>query len=113
MTRIRTDDPRAHGPIVEYVSSGEVPGAVESYARAKVARLYHLAPGRVTYARVTVTRLAGRGSGRHCAADGVLDVGGRLIRAHLEATNAFEAVDLLQHRLRDQVVGLHERHRGA
>jgi ribosome-associated translation inhibitor RaiA len=101
---------QAASPPFDYVATG-VPDAVESYARAKVARLYRLVPGRVLYARVTVTPLAGRATGRHCAARGALDVGGHIVRAGVEAVDPYEAVDLLQQRLRDQVVRLNERRR--
>jgi RNA polymerase-binding transcription factor DksA/ribosome-associated translation inhibitor RaiA len=98
-------------PVFEYVSAPGVPEAVEAYAREKVSRLYRLAPGQVAYARVTVERLAGRKTGRHSAARGVIDVGGRLVRAHVEAEDALEAVDLLQERLRERLVRLVERRR--
>lgn len=101
---------QAASPPFDYVATG-VPDAVESYARAKVARLYRLVPGRVLYARVTITPLTGRATGRHCAARGALDVGGHIVRANVEAVDPYEAVDLLQQRLRDQVVRLNERRR--
>lgn len=98
--------------VFDYVAGAGVPGAVEPYARRKVARLFRLAPRPVVYARVTVSRLPGR-KGRRSAAEAVLDVGGRLVRAHVEASDALEAVDLLQERLRARLVRLADRRRSG
>lgn len=108
MTRDRR---RGDAPVFEYVAHGGVPDAAESYAREKVSRLYRLAPGQVVYARVTVDRLPSRARDSSCEARAVLDAGGRLVRAHVEASDPYEAVDLMQQRLRERLVRLADRGR--
>jgi ribosome-associated translation inhibitor RaiA len=96
--------PTAVEPSFEFVAEPGIPAAAEAYAREKVARLQRLAPGRIIRVRVTMARLPGHASGRRCRAQADLDLSGRRLHAHVDASEAFEAVDLLQHRLREELV---------
>jgi RNA polymerase-binding transcription factor DksA/ribosome-associated translation inhibitor RaiA len=99
-------------PAFEYLAASGIPDAVESYARDKVRRLSRVAPGPILYARVKLARAPEKGrSGRCCTGQATLDVGGRIVRAHVVADDALEAVDLLHDRLRTQLVRLAQRRR--
>lgn len=108
LTPPRRDDT----PPVEYVAAPGIPEAAESYARTKLHRLYRFAPRPVLHARVKLERAPGHGrAGRRCTGQATLDVGGRIVRAHVVADDALEAVDLLLERLRTQLVRLGDRRR--
>ena len=99
-------------PTFEFVAASGIPEAAESYARTKLDRLYRFAPGPVLHVRVKLERAPGRGrGGRWWAGQATLDVGGRIVRAHVVADGPLEAVDLLQERLRTQLVRLGQRRR--
>jgi len=108
-----TPQARGDAPVFEFVAARGIPEAAEAYARTKLHRLYRVAPGPVLHARVKLQRAPGNGrGGRRCTGQATLDVAGRLVRAHVTADDVFEAVDLLQERLRTQLVRLGERRRG-
>jgi RNA polymerase-binding transcription factor DksA/ribosome-associated translation inhibitor RaiA len=112
-----TPRPQGDAPVFEFVAASGIPQAAEAYARTKIARLYRVAPGPVLHVRVKLQRAATRGaSGRRCIGQATVDVGGRIVRAHVTAGDALETVDLLQERLRTQLVRMGERrhsHRGT
>jgi RNA polymerase-binding transcription factor DksA/ribosome-associated translation inhibitor RaiA len=109
MARTAYSDRLATMPDVAFVATRGTPAIVESYARHKVQRLVRLAPGPVLNAGVRLTRAAAPHVERRWAAQGTLDVGGRLVRAHTTAHDALEAIDELYQRLHDQLVRLGER----
>jgi ribosome-associated translation inhibitor RaiA len=82
---------------------GEVSPAERDYAQDKIDRLLGLAPGPVLFARVDLTQHADPARERPAFAKAELDVNGRLVRAHVAATTMFEAIDLLEARLRDRL----------
>jgi ribosome-associated translation inhibitor RaiA len=89
-----------HGPIGEHAAA---------YAEEKVRRACHLAPAPVLFARVALACHRNRSLERPYTAKATVDVGGRLVRAHVAAASATEAVDALESRLRRQLTDLGER----
>ncbi|MFD8554703.1 sigma 54 modulation/S30EA ribosomal C-terminal domain-containing protein [Streptomyces fradiae] len=82
---------------VQVRTRGRVPHSAAEYAQEKVAAvLVHLSEP-VLAARVKLTQVAGT---PEATAQAMVDVNGRPVRAHVAATTLFEAVDLLQDRLR-------------
>ncbi|WP_314612844.1 sigma 54 modulation/S30EA ribosomal C-terminal domain-containing protein [Streptomyces stackebrandtii] len=80
-------------------SRGQVPRGADAYAREKVlATLDHVSEP-VLAARVKLTQAVSGSAARPAAAQAVVDVNGRLVRAHVAASTMFEAADLLQERL--------------
>jgi ribosome-associated translation inhibitor RaiA len=82
---------------------GNVSAAEREYAQAKIGRLRGLVPGPVLFSRVALTAHADAARERPASAKGALDVNGRLVRAHVAAGTMFEAIDLLEARLRDRL----------
>jgi ribosome-associated translation inhibitor RaiA len=82
---------------------GEVVQAERAYARDRIEHLLDLAPGPVLFARVDLTAHADPARERPAFAKAELDVNGRLVRAHVAAATMFEAVDLLEARLRERL----------
>ncbi len=82
---------------------GEVSAAERAYAQDKVEHLLPLAPGPVLFARVELVEHADPARERPAFAKAELDVNGRLVRAHIAAATMFEAVDLLEARLRERL----------
>ncbi|SDL74429.1 sigma 54 modulation/S30EA ribosomal C-terminal domain-containing protein [Streptomyces wuyuanensis] len=84
---------------VQVRSRGQVPRGADAYAREKVlATLDHVSEP-VPAAQVKLTQAANGSAARPAAAQAVVDVNGRPVRAHVAASTMFEAVDLLQERL--------------
>lgn len=84
---------------VQVRSRGRVPRGADAYAREKVlAALDHVSEP-VLGARVKLTQAVSGSAARPAAARAVVDVNGRLVRAHVAASTMFEAVDLLRERL--------------
>ena len=79
---------------------GEVSETEREYARDKIDRLRALAVGPVLFARIDLTAHADPARDRPAFAKAELDVNGQLVRAHVAAATIFEAVDLLEARLR-------------
>jgi ribosome-associated translation inhibitor RaiA len=77
------------------------------YARQKVARVTGWVGEPVLFARVKLTAAADPARERPALAEGVLDINGDVVRAHVAARRMDEAVDLLEERLREQL----ERHK--
>ncbi|WP_438295526.1 ribosome hibernation promotion factor [Streptomyces sp. HUAS TT7] len=91
MTRLTTG-PTVH---IQVETRGQVPRGSARYAREKtLAALDHVSEP-ILAARVKLTQT----EGRPAAAQAVVDVNGRPVRAHVAASTMFEAVDLLRDRL--------------
>ncbi|WP_374022541.1 HPF/RaiA family ribosome-associated protein [Mycobacterium sp. HNNTM2301] len=84
---------------VQVTARDEHPAAAE-YARRKIGELTRYASRPVLHARVRLTRHRDPAVQRPVVAQVNLDVGGRLIRAQVQADTAREAVDLVAARLR-------------
>ena len=82
---------------------GEVSAAEREYARNKIARVRDVAPGPVLFVRVDLTAHADPARERPAFAKAELDVNGKLVRAHVAAATMFEAIDLLEGRLRERL----------
>jgi ribosome-associated translation inhibitor RaiA len=82
---------------------GEVSAAARTYAHDKVEHLLPLVSGPVLFARVELVEHADPARERPAFAKAELDVNGRLVRAHVATGTMFEAVDLLEARLRDRL----------
>lgn len=82
---------------------GEVSATERVYARQKIHSLRKLAPGPVLFARVDLAAHADPARERPAFAKAELDVNGQLVRAHVAAATMFEAIDLLEARLRDRL----------
>lgn len=84
---------------VQVTARDELPAAAE-YARRKIGELTRYASRPVLHARVRLTRHRDPAVQRPVVAQANLDVGGRLVRAQVQADTAREAVDLVAARLR-------------
>lgn len=93
---------------VDVTTGGEFPG-IADYAQNKIGGLGHLCRRSVSNARVRLSRRHDPAVSRPVIGQANLDVGGRLVRAQVEATTAREAVDMLESRLRRQLEHLAER----
>ena len=82
---------------------GEVSAAEREYAGDKIARVRDLAPAPVLFVRVDLTAHADPARERPAFAKAELDVNGTLVRAHVAAATMFEAIDLLEGRLRERL----------
>jgi len=77
--------------------------AVKAYARKKVAALAKVAPACTLHARVLLGRVADPAVARPAVAEALLDLDGRPVRAQVSARRLYEAVDLLEARLRHRL----------
>jgi len=110
------------GDVVDVVvqARGPVSPAERAYAHDKIGRVRGVAPGPVLFARVELVQHADPARERPAFAKAELDVNGRLVRGHVASATMFEAIDLLEARLRAQLERLahradaqHLRHRGG
>lgn len=90
-----------HDVVVQ--TRGEVSATERAYAKEKVTRVQSFAPGPVLFARVELSLHADPARERPAFAKAELDVDGRLVRAHIAASTMFEAIDLLEARLRERM----------
>ncbi|MFG2561811.1 HPF/RaiA family ribosome-associated protein [Streptomyces sp. NPDC048496] len=108
MTRLKTRP----AVDIQVEARGQVPRGAAGYAREKtLAALDHLSEP-VLAARVKLTQAANAASGRPAAAQAVVDVNGRPVRAHVAAGTMFEAVDLLRDRLVARLARTRRHNRG-
>lgn len=91
----------AAGVVVQ--ARGPVTAAERAYAQEKVGHLAGVAWGPVLYARVDLTAHTDPGREHPAFAKAELDVNGRLVRAHVAARSMYEAIDLLEARLRTRL----------
>jgi ribosome-associated translation inhibitor RaiA len=94
---------------VSVVTHGHVGGSAPAYAEEKIRRACRAAAAPVLYARVALTHHGNRSLERPYTAKATVDVGGRLVRAHVAAESAAAAVDALEQRLRRQLAAFAER----
>jgi ribosome-associated translation inhibitor RaiA len=95
---------------LDVVCSGTgIDDAVVAYARRKVHAAGRSAPGPVLFGRIKLKHEPHRSIERRFAAAASLDVDGHVVRAEAAGHNAREAVDLLEERLRRQLLDAHQR----
>lgn len=94
--------------VIEVVvqTHGDVNRWEREYARDKIARLSGIAGRPMLFARVDLRRASDPAHERPVDAKASLDVNGKLVRAHVAADTATEAVDLLDARLRERLARL-------
>ena len=96
---------RAAGPVtIEVTKRGEVPESAVDYARAKVEHVLLYAHGPILAAHVVLTVAHDPAVQRRARAEASLDLNGTLVRAHAVASDMVSAVDLLEGKLRKNVV---------
>ena len=79
---------------------GSVSHAERAYAREKVAHLARFAPGPVLDVQIRLRREPDPARERPAVAEACLDVDGRPVRSQVAAATMWEAIDLLEARLR-------------
>ncbi|BBX18499.1 hypothetical protein CRI77_08410 [Mycolicibacterium duvalii] len=84
---------------VDITARDESPGVTE-YAQEKIAALARFAHRPISHARVRLTRSRDLAVERPVIAQANLEVGGRPVRAQVQAATAQEAIDVLEARLR-------------
>ena len=108
MTRKRP--PTGPAPEVQVtVRGGEVPQAVRDYAVEKVGHVATYSHQPVLYAHVVMELVGDPARQRPALGEATLDVNGTPLRAHVAAGSLWEAVDMLDARLRRQLTQLEER----
>jgi ribosomal subunit interface protein len=91
------------------VRGGDVPADSRDYAAEKIGHLADYSARPVLYAHVVLEVVGDPARTRPALAEATLDVNGTLLRAHVAAAGTHEAVDLLEGRLRRQLVQLEGR----
>ncbi|GGO08058.1 hypothetical protein GCM10010116_16280 [Microbispora rosea subsp. aerata] len=99
----------AEAVVVETI--GEVPPEAVAEARKRVAALARYTDRPILAARVTLHHSPGPAPDHRFAARAVLDVNGRPLHAHAEATNTYGAIAEVQDRLRTELARLRKRAR--
>ncbi|WP_327134450.1 hypothetical protein OG311_31645 [Streptomyces sp. NBC_01343] len=84
---------------VQVRDRGQVPDGADVYARGKMLAVIGHVRGPVLTVRVKLMQAVNTSANRPATAQAVVDVNGRMVRAHVAANSMFEAVDLLQERL--------------
>ncbi|KOV33319.1 sigma 54 modulation/S30EA ribosomal C-terminal domain-containing protein [Streptomyces sp. H021] len=84
---------------VQVRNRGQVPDGADVYAQGKMLAAIGHVRGPVLTVRVKLTQSVNTSASRPATAQAVVDVNGRMVRAHVAANSMFEAVDLLQERL--------------
>jgi ribosomal subunit interface protein len=101
---------RAPAPEVQVtVRGGEVPVDSRDYAADKIGHLADYSTRPVLYAHVVLEVVGDPARTRPALAEATLDVNGAPLRAHVAAADTHEAVDLLEGRLRRQLMQLEGR----
>jgi ribosomal subunit interface protein len=96
---------------VEVVVRGPVSEDAADYARSKVDHVTAYANHPVLAARIVLTRAQDPAMDRPARAEASLDVNGTQIRAHATASDMIGAVDLIEAKLRKNLVQFQERRR--
>jgi ribosome-associated translation inhibitor RaiA len=91
---------------VEVSSSGRVTRQDRAHARDKIARALRVAPRPVLRATARLWVDANPSLERPAIVKVRADMGGRVVRSHVAATNMRDAIDLAEHRLRRQLADL-------
>jgi ribosome-associated translation inhibitor RaiA len=84
-------------------AEGRVSAAELARAHEKVAHVGKFASGRVLFAKVDLVAYNDPARERPSFAKAELDVGGHIVRARAAASNMFDAIDLLEARLRERL----------
>ena len=95
---------------VAVTTRGDVPEDATEYAVAKVAQLSRYTGQPVLFAQVKLVQEANPAQARPAVAEASLDLNGRVVRAHVAAGDLMEAADLLEARLRRNLVREADRH---
>ncbi|MCU0309831.1 MAG: sigma 54 modulation/S30EA ribosomal C-terminal domain-containing protein [Acidimicrobiales bacterium] len=95
---------------VAVTTRGDVPDDATEYAVTKVAQLGRYTTKPVLFAQVKLVQEANPAHERPALAEATLDVNGRVVRAHVAAGDLMEAADLLEARMRRNLVRESERH---
>ncbi|KQX62087.1 ribosome hibernation-promoting factor, HPF/YfiA family [Angustibacter sp. Root456] len=111
MTTVDTSRGPQVRPQVQVTSRGEVPHRQEEYAAHKLAEVVRYTRQPVRSVQVVLEISADPARVRPSTAEATLDVDGTPVRAHVAADRLHEAVDLLEARLRRQLVQLQDRTR--
>ena len=91
-------------------TSGEISEAECDEAREKIGHLRALAGRPLLFVRVELRMEPDPARQRPAIAKATLDVGGRVVRAHVASTSIRDAIDLLQARLRQQLERVSHHH---
>lgn len=94
---------------VQVSSRGAVSDAQRDHAREKITRLVRLCREPVRMAQVRLIVEAGSGRARPAEVEALLDIDGKVARAHVAAATINEAIDLVIDRLRRRVERLEDR----
>lgn len=109
MTRRRA--PLAPAPTIEVTVRGPIPLRVQDYATKKIGHVVTYTSRPVRHVRVVLLMTADPAREHPALAEATLDVNGSLVRAHVAAVHVWEAIDLLEDRLRRRLVQLEGRER--
>ena len=107
MTRRRAS--LAPEPTVEVTVRGPIPLRVQDYATKKIGHVLTYTSSPVLHAKVVLMMTADPAREHPALAEATLDVNGSLVRAHVAAVHMWEAIDLLEARLRRRLVQLEGR----
>jgi ribosomal subunit interface protein len=108
MTRKRSS--LAPAPTVQVsVRQGHVSPQTQEYAAEKIGHVAAYSHEPVLFAHVVLQRAPDPARQRPAMAEATLDVNGTPVRAHVAAEHMWEAVDLLEERLRRRLVQLEDR----
>ncbi len=108
MTRKRSS--LAPAPTVQVsVRQGHVAAQTQEYAAEKIGHVASYSHEPVLFAHVVLQRAADPARERPAMAEATLDVNGTPVRAHVAAEHMWEAIDLLEERLRRRLVQLEDR----
>ncbi len=90
-------------------SHGSVSQTDQAYARTKVARLWRHTSAPIVFAKIDLRMAADPARSRPAEARAEVDLNGRVVCAHATSATFFEAIDMLDTRLRRQIRRLEER----
>ncbi len=107
MTRRQTS--LAPPPTVQVTVRGPIPLRVQDYASRKIGHVARYSHEPVLHAQVVLMMMADPARQKPALAEASLDVNGTPVRAHVAAVHMWEALDLLEDRLRRQLVQLESR----
>lgn len=94
---------------VTVATRGEIPDAARQYAVDKITQLGRYTRKPILFAQVKLSLESNPAQARPAVAEATLDVNGQAVRAHVAGTDLLEAADLLEARLRRNLVRQAER----
>lgn len=89
---------------------GVVPEAAKQYASEKITALARFTRKPILFAQVRLTHEPNPARERPCIVEATLELNGQAVRGHLAGHDFFEAIDLLDQRLRRQIDRHEARH---